>query len=100
MSDLGLVCQTIDKLPNYFNFCRFIDTNKEVTDALATRKPIVALESTIMTHGMPYPENIETAQEVEAIVRSEVNILIISFLILDDQLINSNFRTQFLRRLL
>lgn len=74
MSDLGLVCQTTDKLANYFHFCRFIDTNKEVADALATRKPIVALESTIITHGMPYPENIETAQEVESIVLSEVNV--------------------------
>lgn len=51
---------------------RFIDTTAEVQDALATRKPIVALESTIVTHGMPYPDNINTAIQVEEIVRSEV----------------------------
>lgn len=50
---------------------RYFDKNKEVADALATRKPVVALESTIITHGMPYPDNIQTAQEVEEIVRME-----------------------------
>jgi pseudouridine-5'-phosphate glycosidase len=42
----------------------------EVADALAGRRPVVALESTIVTHGMPYPENIETARAVEATVRA------------------------------
>uniref|UniRef100_A0AAQ5XNN0 Carbohydrate kinase PfkB domain-containing protein n=1 Tax=Amphiprion ocellaris TaxID=80972 RepID=A0AAQ5XNN0_AMPOC len=39
--------------------------------ALAETKPVVALESTIITHGMPYPHNLRTAKEVEAIVRAE-----------------------------
>ena len=43
----------------------------EVRDALATGRPVVALESTIVAHGMPYPANLETAQAVEAIVREE-----------------------------
>ncbi|MEE2716067.1 MAG: pseudouridine-5'-phosphate glycosidase [SAR324 cluster bacterium] len=43
----------------------------EVEAALASRTPVVALESTIISHGMPYPENLRTAQEVEAIVRQE-----------------------------
>ncbi|XP_020515446.2 uncharacterized protein zgc:136858 [Labrus bergylta] len=42
-----------------------------VSQALAENKPVVALESTIITHGMPYPHNLRTAKEVEAIVRAE-----------------------------
>ncbi|XP_029951701.1 pseudouridine-metabolizing bifunctional protein C1861.05 [Salarias fasciatus] len=42
-----------------------------VLRALAENKPVVALESTIITHGMPYPHNLRTAKEVEAIVRAE-----------------------------
>jgi pseudouridine-5'-phosphate glycosidase len=41
----------------------------EVADARKSGMPIVALESTIITHGMPYPRNLETAQQVEEIVR-------------------------------
>ena len=42
----------------------------EVAVALAARRPVVALESTIISHGMPYPDNLATAREVEAIVRA------------------------------
>jgi pseudouridine-5'-phosphate glycosidase len=48
-----------------------IDVGAEVRDALAAGRPVVALESTIITHGMPYPQNVETARAVEAIVRTE-----------------------------
>ena len=41
----------------------------EVKKALAAGKPVVALESTIITHGMPYPQNLEMAQNVEAVIR-------------------------------
>lgn len=41
----------------------------EVADALAAGRPVVALESTIISHGMPYPRNVEMAVEVEAIIR-------------------------------
>jgi len=41
----------------------------EISEALASKKPVVALESTIISHGMPYPRNVSTALEVEAIVR-------------------------------
>jgi pseudouridylate synthase len=44
--------------------------NKEVADAVAKGGPVVALESTIITHGMPYPANLETAKAVEAVVRA------------------------------
>src|SRR3546814_12007782 len=42
----------------------------EVRDALASGRPVVALESTIITHGMPSPGNLETARRVEAEVRA------------------------------
>ena len=42
----------------------------EVADALAQGQPVVALESTIISHGMPYPRNVAMAREVEAIVRA------------------------------
>lgn len=41
----------------------------EVSGALSNKTPVVALESTIISHGMPYPQNVELATEVEAIVR-------------------------------
>lgn len=47
-----------------------IDVHQEVEDALANGRPVVALESTIITHGMPYPTSLEMAQSVENIVRS------------------------------
>ncbi|MGB8316411.1 MAG: pseudouridine-5'-phosphate glycosidase [Aestuariivirga sp.] len=43
--------------------------SSEISAALASGKPVVALESTIIAHGMPYPANFEMAQEVEAIIR-------------------------------
>ena len=42
-----------------------------VADALRSKQPVVALESTIITHGMPYPQNLETARAVETVVRAE-----------------------------
>ncbi len=45
--------------------------SNEVQEALKSGKPVVALESTIISHGMPYPKNVETALAVEAIVRKE-----------------------------
>ncbi|KAI0032732.1 indigoidine synthase A-like protein [Vararia minispora EC-137] len=46
-----------------------IDVHPEVEDALSTGRPVVALETTIVTHGMPYPINLSTAQSVETAVR-------------------------------
>jgi pseudouridine-5'-phosphate glycosidase len=48
---------------------KFIDLSKEVKEAMEEGKPVVALESTIISHGMPYPENIETAKTLENIIR-------------------------------
>ncbi len=48
---------------------RYLDIAPEVKEALDAGKPVVALESTIISHGMPYPQNVETALKVEAIIR-------------------------------
>ncbi|AWI43579.1 pseudouridine-5-phosphate glycosidase [Staphylococcus nepalensis] len=48
---------------------QYIDFSKEVKQAKAENKPIVALESTIISHGMPYPQNVEMATKVENIIR-------------------------------
>ena len=48
---------------------RYLDIAPEVQEALAAGKPVVALESTIISHGMPYPQNVETALNVEKIIR-------------------------------
>ncbi|WHO14634.1 pseudouridine-5'-phosphate glycosidase [Mycoplasmopsis bovis] len=45
--------------------------SKEVESALKHKRPVVALESTIITHGMPYPKNIEMALNVESIIRKQ-----------------------------
>jgi pseudouridine-5'-phosphate glycosidase len=47
----------------------YLHINPEVEQALRANKPVVALESTIISHGMPYPKNVETALSVEQIVR-------------------------------
>ncbi|MBR2727692.1 MAG: pseudouridine-5'-phosphate glycosidase [Solobacterium sp.] len=46
-----------------------IKVSKEVQEALAAGRPVIALESTIISHGMPYPRNVETALTVESILR-------------------------------
>ncbi|MGQ0564435.1 MAG: pseudouridine-5'-phosphate glycosidase [Gemmobacter sp.] len=46
-----------------------LNITPEVADALVENRPVVALESTIITHGMPWPQNVETARAVEAAVR-------------------------------
>lgn len=50
------------------NHKKYLEINSEVSKALADDRPVVALESTIIAHGMPYPENIETALEIEKII--------------------------------
>lgn len=51
------------------NMNKYLDVNPEVAAAIAAGKPVVALESTIISHGMPYPQNVETALNVERIIR-------------------------------
>ena len=47
----------------------FLQFSPEVQAARAAGKPVVALESTIISHGMPYPQNVQTAREVEGVIR-------------------------------
>ena len=53
------------------NLNKFLDVNAEVAQAIAEGKPVVALESTIISHGMPYPQNVNTARNVEKLIRKE-----------------------------
>jgi pseudouridine-5'-phosphate glycosidase len=50
-------------------FEKYLDISKEVKQAIENNQPVVALESTIISHGMPYPKNVETALKVEQIIR-------------------------------
>lgn len=52
-------------------YSKFMDIKPEVAKALEEGTPVVALESTIIAHGMPYPRNVETAIEVENVIRAE-----------------------------
>lgn len=49
----------------------YLSITEEVKAALEAKKPVVALESTILSHGMPYPENLEFSHKVEEIIRAE-----------------------------
>ena len=47
---------------------RYLDVAPEVQEALKVGKPVVALESTIISHGMPYPQNVETAKTEDCLL--------------------------------
>ena len=53
------------------NLEKYLTITPEIQEAIKSNKPIVALESTILSHGMPYPENVVFAHKVEEIVRKE-----------------------------
>lgn len=55
--------------PEEYALNPYLDLSPEVADALRAGRPVVALESTIISHGMPYPRNAETALAVERVVR-------------------------------
>ena len=50
---------------------KYLDIQPEIREALGAGRPVVALESTILSHGMPWPENLGFAAEVEEAVRAE-----------------------------
>ena len=50
---------------------KLLRLSDEIQEAIIDKKPIVALESTIISHGMPYPDNVEMALQVEEIIRGE-----------------------------
>lgn len=62
-----------------------LDIKQEVKQALAEGKAVVALESTIISHGMPYPQNVETALKVEQVIR-EAGAIPATIAIMDGQL--------------
>ena len=49
----------------------YLSITPEIQQAIDEGKPVVALESTILSHGMPFPQNVEFAHKVEEIVRAE-----------------------------
>jgi len=53
------------------NLQKYLTVTPEIAEAVREGKPVVALESTILSHGMPYPQNLEFAHKVEEIVRGE-----------------------------
>lgn len=50
---------------------KYLDVRSDIKEAIEAGKPVVALESTILSHGMPYPENLEFARNVEKIIKEE-----------------------------
>ena len=50
---------------------KWMDISEEIQNSIKEKWPVVALESTIISHGMPFPQNLETALEVESIIRKE-----------------------------
>ena len=53
------------------NIHQYLSVTPEIQEALREKKPVVALESTILSHGMPYPQNLEFGRKVEQIIREE-----------------------------
>ena len=65
-------------LHNVRHFCaanKHIVISDPVKSALKNGEPVVALESTIITHGMPFPHNLQTSQKVESIIKKEVRFM-------------------------
>lgn len=60
------------KTSRFYKLARYIEISQEIKNAFEIKRPIVALESAIITHGMPHPYNVDTALEVEHIVREQV----------------------------
>lgn len=71
---LHIMKRSITSSRKYSSYLRsLIDIKPDIEKQIKLNGPVVALESTIITHGMPYPQNLETALEVENIVRREVS---------------------------
>ena len=68
------VLSTIQKL-HFHTKSKSIVISDHVQNSLLNGEPIVALESTIITHGMPQPHNLNTAKKVESIIREKVCIM-------------------------
>jgi len=53
------------------DLAQYVQISSEVSTAIQNKQPVVALESTLISHGMPYPENVQTAKEVEDVIRNQ-----------------------------
>jgi len=53
---------------------KYFDISEEILSALNEHKPVVALESTVISHGMPYPDNFETALKIESVIRKNDSV--------------------------
>uniref|UniRef100_A0A336LXB2 CSON006821 protein n=1 Tax=Culicoides sonorensis TaxID=179676 RepID=A0A336LXB2_CULSO len=85
-SSVNLILTRSYLTKKFDKFSTYLDIKPEIYDALHTnRKPLVALESTIITHGMPYPDNLKTAIEIEEIVRRQ-NAIPVTVAILDGKI--------------
>ena len=62
-----------------------LEISEEILNALKVGQPIVALESTIISHGMPYPQNLETSNLIEKIIRKE-NVIPATIAILEGRI--------------
>lgn len=58
-------------MPHHHDLSRYLDIHPRIQDALANNQPVVALESTIISHGMPFPQNVQTAMQVEQAVKEQ-----------------------------
>ncbi|KAK9256465.1 pseudouridine-5'-phosphate glycosidase [Lipomyces tetrasporus] len=67
----GLVLQSLRGNRRVHTFPSHITVDPEVKEAVHANKPVVALESTILTHGIPYPHNLEMAHDLNKIIRAE-----------------------------
>ena len=56
---------------NWPSRAQYLQLGDEVRQALEEKRPVVALESTVIAHGLPYPTNLQTAARMEAIVREQ-----------------------------
>lgn len=70
---LSPIRTSLSRFKSYVDQVNCVDISEEVRFALHDRLPVVALESTIITHGLPFPDNVEYGRDVEAIVRQQVH---------------------------
>ena len=67
--------KTVLNLSKHRFSTKSIVISDHVKSAIANREPVVALESTIITHGMPRPHNLQSAKKVQMIIKNEVSSL-------------------------
>lgn len=69
---LSPIRTTLTRFKSYVDPINCVHISEEVRFALHENLPVVALESTIITHGLPFPDNVEYGRDVEAVIREQV----------------------------